>query len=298
MKRREAKRKARQLLTKRTVLRKKLKAVEALTKVYYEASQKQIGGVERERNSVFFTKEMKEAYAKAFNNNIDNKAVDFKQHVDFYNEGLLARTIKFMEDYGVSSNKFFDVGEEIMHAKEIFLPLMQRIFERHGQATMDAVANGFSEKASEQFHTYENMLLLIEQRADFFIMSMLDTDFKQMQGIIVDGLDQGFGVEEIGRNLRGYFDDMSVGRANTIARTETGRLISQSTNEAYQQSEVVTGKEWITADDSDVRDVAGTVNDHVINHGKIVATDGTFPNGEKYPSELTINCRCALAPAV
>jgi SPP1 gp7 family putative phage head morphogenesis protein len=113
-----------------------------------------------------------------------------------------------------------------------------------------------------------------------------------MRYIISQGLTDGLGVDEIGRNLRKYFDDMSVARAKTIARTETGRLVSLATNEAYRQSAFVTGKEWLTARDDRVRP------EHQLNDRKVVAVDGIFPNGESYPGEKSINCRCAIAPAI
>lgn len=281
------------MLKKRPVLVKKFKAIEALTKAYMLEK-----GVQRGRNSVFNTKELKESYIKAYNQNIDNKAVSFKDHVDIYNQGLYKRIVKQMEDLGINSNNIFDLNTEIIEAKEIFVPLMQDMFKKHGQKIMDNIANGFAQqKASEQFFTADEFLRALENRAEFFILSMLDTDYKQLQTIVVAGLDEGLGVDQIARNLRGYFEDMSVKRAKTIARTETGRLISEATQEAYRQSEFVTGKEWLTARDNKVRDGEG-VNNHVMNDGVIVATNGVFPNGEHFPGELTINCRCAIAPAV
>jgi HK97 family phage portal protein len=288
---------AKTLMKKRKVLLRKFDAVEALTELYEAENQ-----VKRERNSVFHTAEMKEKYIKAWNDNIDKRALSFKETIDVYNDGLYKRIMKQMKDFGVNPDSIFNVGDEMRTAKNIFVPMMQSMFKRIGQETLDSVANGFEKsfktKASENFFTADAMLQALENRAEFFVGSMLDTDWKQMKSIILQGMSDGLGVAEIGRKLREYFDDMSVSRAKTIARTETGRLMSMATNEAYNQSEIVTGKEWLTAQDNNVRDIVGTINDHQINHGKIVDTRGTFPNGEEYPGQLTINCRCALAPAV
>lgn len=284
---------ARVLLKKRKFLSRKFDALNALTDLYQVEKS-----VKRERNSVFHTAEMKKAYTKAWNDNIDKKAISFKETIDVYNDGLLKRIIKQMEDFGINPDNIFNVGDELRTAKNIFIPMMHNMFRKIGQDTLDSVANGFEQKASENFFSAEMMLLALDNRAEFFIASMLDTDWKQMKTIILAGMKDGKGVAEIGRMLRGYFDDMSVARAKTIARTETGRLMSMATNEAYNQSELVTGKEWLTAEDDLVRDKVGTVNDHAVNHNVIVDTRGTFPNGEEYPGQLTINCRCALAPAV
>lgn len=301
MKSARLRKKAKRLLKKRPVLIKKFKAIEATRKMLdAEATLK---GVKREQNSVFYTTEMKEAYIRAFNDRIDRRANIFKDTVDVYNEGLLKRIVKQMEDLGINPDNVFDLNTEVREAKGVFVPLMTAMYTKAGQDTMDDIANGFAQKASEHFYTIDQVIQELENRAEFFILSMLDTDFKQLRDIIAQGLADGHGVDKIARSLREYFDNMSVSRARTIARTETGRLISQATDEAYRQSEVVTGKEWLTARDNKVRPLqnpnnAGTVNDHVQNEGKIVAPGGTFPNGERFPGELTINCRCAIAPAV
>lgn len=287
MKSKKVKGLAKRMLGKRSVLKKKFEAVEALTKLYQAEK-----AVKRERNSVFATKEAKEFYIKAFNKNVDNKARHFKDTIDVYNRDLEKRIIKHMEDFGITADKFFDATTEIVEAKRIFVPLMQNMYKKIGQETMDNIANGFSSKASENFFTASSMLQALEQRSEFFILSMLDTDYDQLKKIITQGLADGKGVDAIGRDIRGYFDDMSVARAKTIARTETGRLVSSATNEAYNQSSLVTGKEWMTAGDSKVRD------EHAMNDGVIVDTNGVFPNGEHYPAEHSINCRCAIAPAI
>lgn len=288
MKKIALKKKAKRILNKRVVLRKKLVAVEALTKLY--AQEKEVA---RARNSVFATKEAKELYIKAFNKNVDNKARHFKDTIDVYNRDLEKRILKHMEDFGVGAEHIFNATTEIVEAKKIFVPLMKNMYDKIGQEALDHVANGFSStKASENFYTPEAMLQALEARSEFFILSMLDTDYNELKKLITQGLQQGKGVDEIGRDIRGYFDNMSVARAKTIARTETGRLVSSATNEAYKQSALVTGKEWMTAGDSKVRD------EHVMNDGVIVDTEGVFPNGEHYPAEHSINCRCAIAPAI
>lgn len=293
MKLMELRKEALKHLKRRIVLSRKFKAIEAITDMLEKEK-----GIKREQNPVFYTKELKEKYLKAWNDKVDNKSLSFKDHIDLYNDGFHKRIVKYMKDFGVNPEKFFDLTTEIREAKAIFNPLMKDMFNKTGQDIMDSIANGFVNKASENFYTPESMLQELEHRAEFFIISMLTTDFEQLKTLIIAGMADGKGINEIARTLRGYFDDMSVARAKTIARTETGRLMSQATNEAYNQSEFVTGKEWLTAKDNRVRDIEGTVNDHVHNEGVVVNPNGTFPNGEQFPAQLTINCRCALAPTV
>lgn len=285
---------AKSVLVKRPILIKKFKAVDAVTKMIEEEKKSvAVKSVRRSKNPVFTTPEMKDMYIKSYHKNIDNKAKTFKQTIDVYNKDFAKRIIKHIEDFGVNPNHFFDVTTELVECDKIFVPLMLNLYSTIGQETLDNVANGFSSKAAENFRTAEEMTRNIEDRAKFFITSMLNTDFDQLSDIIIEEMGNGAGVDVIARRIRGYFDDMSVSRAKTIARTETGRLVSQATNEAYNQSEFVTGKVWLTAGDNDVRD------EHRDNAASDpVATGGAFPNGEHYPGESSINCRCALAPAI
>lgn len=286
-KKRSLKAQAKVLLKKRPVLVKKFEAIEAVSELL-EAEK----SVRRSQNSVFNTPELRKNYVKAFNKNVDKKAKVFKASIDVYNAEFEKRIIKHIEDFGINATTFFDVSTELREAKNIFTPLMKSMFSKIGQEALDFVATGFSSKAAEHFNTPEDMLKALEARAEFFITSMLSTDYDQLKSIIVAGMNDGRGVDVIGRSIRKYFDDMSVARAKTIARTETGRLMSQATDEAYRQSELVTGKEWLTAGDDKVRD------EHQLNAGVIVPPGASFPSGESYPGEHTINCRCVLAPAI
>jgi len=279
---------AKTLLKKRPILVKKFVAVKELTNLLQAEKS-----VKRSRNEVFANEDDKERYIKAFNKNIDNKAKVFKNTIDVYNKDFEKRILSHLEKFGMSVTSIFDVATEMQEASKIFKPLMQNIFNKSGQETLDNVASGFSTKASEQFHTTEDMIKKLDQRAEFFIGSMLNTDFDELKSIIAEAMANGDGVDVMGRKLREYFDNMSVARAKTIARTETGRLVSEATNEAYHQSAIVTGKVWLTANDSKVRD------EHARNQDQgAIPTDGVFANGESYPGQSSINCRCALGPAV
>ena len=51
--------------------------------------------------------------------------------------------------------------------------------------------------------------------------------------------------------------------------------------------------EWLTAGDADVRE------EHALNAAQGPIPVGTaFANGEHYPGESSVHCRCALAPVV
>ena len=106
------------------------------------------------------------------------------------------------------------------------------------------------------------------------------------------------GAQEQARRIRELYSDFSHARANTIARTETGRAGTQASLEGYKQSGVVKFKEWLSARDDNVRE------SHETADGQVVPLDGFFSVGGKQtagpglsgdPGE-DIDCRCRVAP--
>lgn len=270
---------AKRFLKARPVLYARLAAVEALATLTLMTEPK------RERNSIFATRSMKYAYAKAVNDKVDRKAGAVKEALDEFHKGMLARVLA----HDLTPEHFMDLVTEKVTAKALFTPLMVKLFKEFGQDALDAV---FKKDSADQFFTNDAMIAAIEGRVKFFTGSIVDTTFEILKNKITDGIANGDGVDKIGQSLRDYFTDMSVGRSNTIARTETGYALSKATNDAYRQSAVITGKEWINAGDDKVRD------EHVDNGGEIVGKDEAFSNGEHYPGEQSVNCRCVLAPAL
>jgi HK97 family phage portal protein len=270
---------AKRYLAGRPVMMKRLKAIDELVNLSLLTTPK------RQMNSIFATKDLKIAYAKAVNDKVDRKAGAIKDALDGFHKDMLARILK----NELTTTTFMDVIGEKTAAKALFAPLLVKLYKEFGQDALDAV---FKKASSDQFFTNEAMIAAIEARAAFFTGSIVDTTFEILKHKIADGIANGDGVEKIGQSLREYFTDMSVGRSNTIARTETGFALSKATNDAYQQSAVITGKEWINAGDDNVRE------EHVDNGGQIVGKDEAFSNGEHYPGEHSVNCRCVLAPSV
>jgi len=287
IRRQKDKEKVQEILKARPTQQKKFKAIKDLSKHIY--NQK----VQREQNSLLRSEDARQEYLKAVDEKKDGYASQFKQELDVYREGLMERIIEKQEELGMTPDNIMDTAQEIGRATKIFQPLMRQQFKSAGQSSMEEIANGLkSQKASEQFNAPEQLLEKLDRRAEFFTSSMLETDFEKLKEIIVNSMEEGEGIPQLANRIEGYFEDVSKDRARTIARTETSRLVSQATQESYRQSAVVTGKEWISSKDDRVRP------EHQENDGQIVGPDEKFQNGERYPGDNSINCRCALAPAV
>lgn len=87
-------------------------------------------------------------------------------------------------------------------------------------------------------------------------------------------------------NLASIVDNSGF-RARAIIRTERHRMTWGSSLEFAKDAGSQT-KEWVTVGDGRVR------NSHRAMNGEIVAIDDAFSDGEAYPGESSINCRCHL----
>lgn len=270
---------AKSILRKRPLLVKRLDAIEKTATALMLAAPK------REMNSIFATRAQKETYARAYLKSVDRKAEKVKDALDEVHSAMEKRILE--TDLDVAG--FMDVQREKKLAKDAMTPIMVKLYEDGGQAALDAL---FQKSSAEHFFTDAVLLSAIEGRVDFFTDSIMETTFDILKAKIVDGVKNGDGVDVIAKSIKDYFNDLSTGRAKTIAQTETNFVLSKATNDAYTQSNIVTGKEWLTVGDDKVRE------EHVENDGVIVAKGQAFPSGEEYPAEHSVNCRCALLPTV
>ncbi|GEM_PF-4839850 len=270
---------AKRFIRKRPLLAKKLEATEAMALVILNSQPK------RQLNSIFPDQKSKLLYAKAVNDRADRKAEKVKKDIDVFHEGMMKRVL----ESDLTVDGFMDKQAEKKTAKDFFTPIMVKLYNENGQEALDAL---FRKASAEHFFADAVLLAAIEGRVEFFTASIVDTTFEVLKSQIIEGVKEGYGVDKIAKNIRDTFDNISKNRAKTIAQTETNFVLSKSTNDAYAQSSVVTGKEWLTVGDDKVRP------EHVENNGKIVAKGGTFPSGESYPAEHSVNCRCILLPTV
>ncbi len=128
-----------------------------------------------------------------------------------------------------------------------------------------------------------------------------ETTRKEVIRIIKEGLEQGLAIYDIEQRLIDYFSWCSRMRAETIARTETLRVVNFGHLEAFRQSEIVAMKQWVATQDERVRDA------HLEADGQVVELDEPFEVGGEYldypgdpkgSPENIINCRCTIVPVL
>jgi HK97 family phage portal protein len=134
----------------------------------------------------------------------------------------------------------------------------------------------------------------IKRNVRKFTESMLSTERDKIVQIISDGVDLGSSVPEIRNNLQAAFDSLKQVQAERITRTEVLRVSTLATEDAYKQSGVVSGKQWLTAPDADedCMQYAGKVVDL---DEKFYRSDNEFEDGNP---PIHPNCRCVLIPIV
>jgi uncharacterized protein with gpF-like domain len=123
-----------------------------------------------------------------------------------------------------------------------------------------------------------------------------------IQGAIREALDSGeYGEGPLSKVIRDVTDgDVSRTRAATIARTECGGALNAGHAAAMEQLEqagAVTGREWITVGDKDVRETHAELNGTQVGAGEdFEVGDGhaPFPGHWSLPPEERVNCRCTI----
>ena len=120
------------------------------------------------------------------------------------------------------------------------------------------------------------------------------------------GLNQGLSTREIAASLE-ETSIFTLGRANTIARTESTRVVNEATTESYRQlaaNGIQVKKQWLSSRDAKVRD------SHVALDGQIVGANEEFQLPSQYggysassPASFpvvgeNVNCRCTIIPVL
>ncbi len=137
-----------------------------------------------------------------------------------------------------------------------------------------------------------------------FAKDVNETTLKRLMPKIEAAIRSGGGVEAVRESIQGVFDGTvrgSASRSRLIARTEMVGSSTLGNVEAYRQSGVVAGKQWLTSRDENVRDTHADVDGVIVKldenfdvGGATLAGPGVLVSGD--PGEI-INCRCVLLPA-
>jgi SPP1 gp7 family putative phage head morphogenesis protein len=130
----------------------------------------------------------------------------------------------------------------------------------------------------------EKALRFIEQRENV-MAGIADDIHRGIMEIIQEGMNKQLGATETANLIRAKFNEISNGRAKTIARTETGAAYGFSREEAMKAAGI-RYKEWLSTPDDRCRET------HKAADGQVVEMDSPFQCDPAGPPEEIINCRC------
>jgi SPP1 gp7 family putative phage head morphogenesis protein len=121
------------------------------------------------------------------------------------------------------------------------------------------------------------------------VRGVTDTTKDDIRRLTAQAADQGWGTEQLAREIRKAGADLSRSRSLAISRTESASGYTGGSLAAYQASGVVDETEWLMGGDS--CDICQGLN------GQRAALGESFPGGYDGPPAHP-NCTCVLSPIV
>lgn len=213
-----------------------------------------------------------------------------------------------------------EVADAYEKRGELAIPLAVQEHSAGIQRTLEAdyrlVASHFGKRLLDEAKSYSGPDVIkasLSERLGFAIGSFISrviaskvtqinrTTESQIRSIIRGGLDEGLGVDKIGKRIRETAAPMSALRAHIIARTETHTAANFGAQTAAELTGLDMKREWISASDDRTRDTSEA--DHVDADGQVVGMKEPFiVSGEKlmFPGDPSgsaaniINCRCSV----
>lgn len=178
--------------------------------------------------------------------------------------------------------------EDLQTQAEIdFTPLLQNMSIIAGQEAYKLI------KVNEPYIQSDALRNKILANVRKFTGSMLDTDQQYLTDIIKNGIESGASIQEIQSTITDNFDQFSSMQSTRISRTEVLRASNQSALDAFDQSGLVEGKQWLTA---------GADDECADYEGQVEALDGNFYDDTTEFADgdppLHPNCRCILIPVM
>lgn len=181
---------------------------------------------------------------------------------------------------------YFDDNEAdlLVQAQVDFTPLLTDQAVLAGQEAFKLVG-------SKDIYTPFKLRETIAQNVAKFTQSMIDTDRQRLIDMLTNGIKDGKSIPEIRRMIQDDFDTKA--QAQRVSRTEVLRASNQATLDAYEQSGLVEGKQWLTA---------GAVDECQAYDGQIESLSGSFYSDSSDFADgdppLHPNCRCVLLPVL
>jgi HK97 family phage portal protein len=180
----------------------------------------------------------------------------------------------------------YDVNDLTTQAVIDFTPILMELAAQSGTEALNLIN-------SDKPYIPTNVRKEVESQVKLFAQSMVETDRDKIIDMITNGISNGQSIPDISNAIRNEFDSFSKMQAERITRTEVLKTSNISAVDAWGQSGVVVGKQWLTAPNPDA--------ECAIYADKIVSLKGNFYDTSKFANgdpPVHPNCRCTILPVL
>jgi len=166
----------------------------------------------------------------------------------------------------------------------LIIPVKQTIKEAYGIGGQTAAEYIESQFALDN----PEAVAWLEQHATESVKTIAQTFLDEIKILVLDAAADGLGGAELMAKLSDYFATSELWKAERIARTELSNGYNAGAYQTYQQSGVVSRKEWI---------LDGRPCDDCIANAKagVIPFNAEFPTGHLMPTAHP-NCMCSIRP--
>jgi len=205
----------------------------------------------------------------------------FKKQKDRLLEGIKEEKSKDLID------EQFNRDIEVNLAVKELLPLMEGFLREAGEDTAKLMGS------ETNFTLTSEMTSWLDKKANVFAKQINDTTFEKLKGEFAESVANEEPRRQLVKRIEDTYGNISKSRANTIARTEVGGVMTKGTFESYKQMNIPI-KIWVSVNDAQTR------SSHSMVDGEEKPIDTPFSNGLQYPREAgapaeeVINCRCQI----
>lgn len=200
--------------------------------------------------------------------------------------------------------QLFDDAAYDLLIQEAIKPVLTNLADQQG-----SIALKFAGDDQSEFRYTVKLSNILENSTKRMAKNFNDETLAKLNKTLVEGIAEGEALSKLKDRVEQVYEGAEGYRAERIARTETLKASNESTNEAYRQTEYVTGKQWYVNPGADEECAAFD--------GKTIGLDDTFikqgqsfsytdSNGEEQTvtndyddvdsPPLHPNCRCTIIP--
>lgn len=226
----------------------------------------------------------------------------FQAKVERFIEGFVARAVSQVPDEVADMQKKALVleADEVQRAVIDFSPILTEVAIMSGQEALKFIGE-------DNPYIPVDLRTVIAKNVRKFAESMVATDKNKIIDMISQGIADGESVAKIRKRITDEFSQYTKMQAERITRTEVIRASNFGTIDAWAHSELVVGKQWLTAMDDRVDPLCAVMNGKTVigvsknffNRGESLEADGhvaKFDYGSIKVPPLHPNCRCTLLP--